>query len=56
MAKLPKTVFAMRLVSLDRLEPGSMLGVDVHVAGADGPPLLRRGVALSDRYIGALRA
>ena len=46
----------MRLVSLDRLLPGSMLGVDVHVPGADdGPPLLRRGVALHDNYIGALR-
>ena len=46
----------MRLVSLDQLAPGALLGVDVHIAGTDGPPLLRRGVALSDKYIGALRS
>jgi HD-GYP domain-containing protein (c-di-GMP phosphodiesterase class II) len=45
----------MRLMSLDRLVPGSVLGVDVHETGEDGPPLLRRGVALSERYITALR-
>ena len=44
----------MRLVSLDYLMPGSVLGDDVHV-GSDGPPLLRRGVAVTDRYIHALR-
>ena len=45
----------MRLVSLDRLRPGSMLGVDVHETGDDGPPLLRRGVTLHEKYIEALR-
>jgi HD-GYP domain-containing protein (c-di-GMP phosphodiesterase class II) len=44
----------MRLVSLDRLAPGAMLGADVHEAGSDGPPLLRRGVAITPRYVTAL--
>ena len=57
MAGLPTTVVAMRLVSLDRLAPNAMLGVDVHVPGTDdGPPLLRRGVALQSNYVAALRA
>ena len=47
----------MRLVSIDKLAPGAMLGVDVHVTGGDdGPPLLRRGVALHGKYIDALRS
>jgi HD-GYP domain-containing protein (c-di-GMP phosphodiesterase class II) len=33
-----------------------MLGVDVHETGDDGPPLLRRGVALHEKYIEALRS
>ena len=33
-----------------------MLGQDVLVPGVEGPPLLRRGVKLDGRYLGALRS
>jgi HD-GYP domain-containing protein (c-di-GMP phosphodiesterase class II) len=46
----------MRLVTLEKLSPGSVLGEDLHVPGTDGPPLLRRGVTLNDRYVGALQS
>jgi HD-GYP domain-containing protein (c-di-GMP phosphodiesterase class II) len=46
----------MRLVQLPSLTAGATLGHDVHVPGADGPPLLRRGVTLDHRYLRALEA
>jgi HD-GYP domain-containing protein (c-di-GMP phosphodiesterase class II) len=46
----------MRLVSLlSTLPENATLGHDVHVPGVDGPPLLRRGVALSEKYVRALQ-
>ena len=45
----------MRLVNLDALLPGTRLGQDVHVLGSDGPPLLRRGVELNERFVSALK-
>jgi HD-GYP domain-containing protein (c-di-GMP phosphodiesterase class II) len=45
----------MRLVALSSLAPGQKLGQDVYVPGANGPPLLRAGVDLDDRYIRALQ-
>ena len=44
----------MRLVPLQSISPGATLGMDVFVPGAEGPPLLRRGVSLDDRYLRAL--
>ena len=44
----------MRLVALDSIAPGALLGQDVHIPGSDGPPLLRRGVSLDPRYMRAL--
>jgi HD-GYP domain-containing protein (c-di-GMP phosphodiesterase class II) len=46
----------MRLVPLTNLAPGATLAQDVHVPGTDGPPLLRRGITLDDRYVRALKA
>jgi HD-GYP domain-containing protein (c-di-GMP phosphodiesterase class II) len=47
----------MRLVSLSSpLPPDAVLGHDVHIPGVDGPPLLRRGVKLTDKYVAAMRA
>jgi HD-GYP domain-containing protein (c-di-GMP phosphodiesterase class II) len=46
----------MRLVSLfSPLPPGAVLGYDVHIPGSDGPPLLRRGVELTARYVEAMK-
>jgi HD-GYP domain-containing protein (c-di-GMP phosphodiesterase class II) len=50
------TVDLMRLVSLDLVPPRSTLGHDVHIPGVVGPPLLRRGVELSPRYVEALKS
>ena len=44
----------MRLVQVDQLEAGAVLGRDVQGASQSGPPLLRRGVALSDRFLRGL--
>jgi HD-GYP domain-containing protein (c-di-GMP phosphodiesterase class II) len=44
----------MRLVLIDQIQAGSRLGKDVHV-GAATIPLLRKGVALSGRYLEGLR-
>ena len=43
----------MRLVNVSQIEAGAVLAQDVH-AGQSGIPLLRRGVAISDRYKHAL--
>ena len=45
----------MRLVSLASVPDNSVLAHDVFIPGVEGPPLLRAGVKLSDRYLGALR-
>ena len=45
----------MRLVSLASVPPNATLAHDVHIPGVDGPPLLRRGVHLTDRYVNALK-
>jgi HD-GYP domain-containing protein (c-di-GMP phosphodiesterase class II) len=45
----------MRLVSLPLVPHNAKLGQDVHIPGVDGPPLLRAGVVLSDRYLNALK-
>ena len=45
----------MRLVNLASVPENATLAYDVHIPGVEGPPLLRRGVVLNDRYIGALR-
>jgi HD-GYP domain-containing protein (c-di-GMP phosphodiesterase class II) len=44
----------MRLIPISSLPTNATLGQDVHVPGSDGPPLLRRGVTLTDAYIRAL--
>jgi HD-GYP domain-containing protein (c-di-GMP phosphodiesterase class II) len=44
----------MRLLPVDSLPPGSVLGRDVLLPGSSAP-LLRRGVTLTDRYARALR-
>jgi HD-GYP domain-containing protein (c-di-GMP phosphodiesterase class II) len=44
----------MRLVPLSSLLPGQKLGQDIYVPGASGPPLLRAGVVLNERYLRAL--
>jgi HD-GYP domain-containing protein (c-di-GMP phosphodiesterase class II) len=47
----------MRLVSLfSPLPSNATLGHDVHVPGVAGPPLLRRGIALNDKYVSALQS
>ena len=47
----------MRLVSLSSpIPPGAVLGHDVHIPGVVGPPLLRRGVPLTDKYVSAMQA
>ena len=46
----------MRLVTLASVPDNAILAHDVHIPGVDGPPLLRRGVQLNDRYLGALRS
>jgi HD-GYP domain-containing protein (c-di-GMP phosphodiesterase class II) len=49
----------MRLLHLSSglvIPDGATIGHDVMIPGVDGPPLLRRGVALNDRYVGALLA
>jgi HD-GYP domain-containing protein (c-di-GMP phosphodiesterase class II) len=46
----------MRLVSLASVPAQSTLGHDVHVPGASGPPLLRRGVELTPKFIQALKS
>ncbi len=43
----------MRVLPVDRLEPGMVLAVDV-ATRPNGPPLLRTGVALDERYRRAL--
>jgi HD-GYP domain-containing protein (c-di-GMP phosphodiesterase class II) len=45
----------MRLVNLASVPDRATLAHDVHIPGVEGPPLLRRGVILTDRYLGALR-
>ena len=45
----------MRLVNLASVPDNATLAHDVHIPGVEGPPLLRRGVVLNDRYLGALR-
>lgn len=44
----------MRCMALDQLKPGDRLGRDV-CANADGLPLLRTGVRISDSYIASLQ-
>ena len=46
----------MRLVSLDSLEVGTPLAQDIYATGHGDIPLLRRGVAITERYKGALAA
>jgi HD-GYP domain-containing protein (c-di-GMP phosphodiesterase class II) len=45
----------MRLLSLPLVPRNAKLGQDVYIPGAEGPPLLRAGVVLNDRYLGALK-
>jgi HD-GYP domain-containing protein (c-di-GMP phosphodiesterase class II) len=45
----------MRLVNLASVPSNATLAHDVHIPGIDGPPLLRRGVELTDRYLNALK-
>ncbi len=46
----------MRLVSLDSLDVGSPLAQDIYATGHGDIPLLRRGVAINERYKRALAA
>ena len=45
----------MRLLSLPLVPRNAKLGQDVYIPGSEGPPLLRAGVELNDRYLAALK-
>lgn len=45
----------MRLVAINRVDPGAVLGRDVHTGRHGGAPLLAKGMALRPRYLEALQ-